>query len=113
VATREEDVRFVDERERELFATAMLGEKAVTFFRNDPVGQYLHHRAKKMVAEAQVEALAVDPDGWRGWFFSRRKLRLIRQRAALGRLFINWLADAIIDGRNAEKELTDYRNTEN
>jgi hypothetical protein len=110
MAARESDVRFVDEKERELFATAVLGEKAVAFFRNDPVGQYLHHRAKNMIQQAQIDALEVDPDSWRGWFQSRRKLRVIRQRAALGRLFINWLADAIIDGKNAEKELNEYRN---
>jgi hypothetical protein len=110
VASSESDVKFVDEREREIFAVAMMGEKAVAFFRNDPVGQYLHHRAKVMIQEAQIDAIDLDPDGWRGWFFTRRKLRKLRQQRDLARLFINWLADAIVDGRNAEKELTDYRN---
>ena len=104
------DVKFVDERERDLFEIAVLGEKAVLFFRSDPVGQYLHHRAKLMIQQAEVDALKIDPDGWRGWLYGRRKLRVARQQAQVARSFINWIADAIIDGRNAEKELDEYRN---
>ncbi len=109
MAARAEDVSFVDERERELFATAMLGEEVRKFLMNDPVGRYLHHRAKQQIQQAEIDALKVDPDGWRGWLQSRRKLRLIRQRADVARTFINWLAEAIMDGNNAEKELDDYR----
>jgi hypothetical protein len=110
MAAAEENLRFIDDKERELYGAAVLGEKAVAFFKNDPVGQYLHHRAKLIIEQAQVDALAVDPDNWRGWFRSKRKLRQIRARAAVARMFINWLADAIVDGRNAEKELDEYRN---
>lgn len=104
-----ENIRFVDEHERELFALVLLSDKVVAFLKNDPVGQYLHHRAKIMLQQAEVDALKLDPDGWRGWFQTRRKLRAIRQRADVARAFINFLAEAINDGRNAEKELDDYR----
>jgi uncharacterized sporulation protein YeaH/YhbH (DUF444 family) len=100
---------FVDSQERELFQEAFLGEKVRLFLLEDPVGQYLHHRAKQQIAQAEVDALAVDPDGFRGWFQSRRKLRQIRQRAAVAKALIDFLAEAISNGRNAERELDEYR----
>ncbi len=103
------DINFVDAKERELFQEALLGDAVRKFLTEDPVGQYLHHRAKQLVAQAEVDALAVDPDGFRGWFQSRRKLRVIRQRAALGKAIIDVLAEAIANGRNAERELDEYR----
>lgn len=109
MAVSEKDLTFRDETERELFATALLGEQVITFFKTDPVGQYLHERAKLMIKQAEVDALEVDPDGWRGWLSARRKLRVIRQRAQVARMFINFLADAINDGRNAEGVLAEYR----
>lgn len=105
-----ENIDFVDERERELYATAMLGEDARKFLRTDPVGQYLHHRCKLVIEQAQIDALAVDPDSFGGWFRSRAKLRAIRLRAEAARLFISWMADAITDGDRAGSELADYRN---
>jgi len=104
----QQNVKFVDEGERELFATVLLSEDVLEFLRS-PVGQYLHHRAKAQVQQAEIDALTVDPDSWRGWWHARRKLREIRQRAAVARLFINWLGDAIVDGKNAESQLAEYR----
>ena len=85
----------------------MLGEKARQFLLNDPVGQYLHERAKIMIRQAEVDALEVDPDGWRGWFHGKRRLRKIRNNAAVARLFINFMGDAIVEGDAAERELLD------
>jgi len=106
------DPTFVDAQERDLFNEAVLGEKVRQFLTADPVGQYLHHRAKQQIAQAEIDALAVDPDGFRGWFQSRRKLRQIRQRAATARALIDFLAEAIMNGQNAERELDDYRRPE-
>lgn len=103
------DIKFQDEKERELYSAAVLGEEVRTFLLNDPVGRYLHHRAKAQIAQAEIDALAVDVDGWRGWLFAQRKLRKIKQRADIARVFINWLGDAIVDGSNAERELSEYR----
>jgi hypothetical protein len=104
----EQELEFVDERERELYAAAHLGEDAREFLRNHPVGRYLHHRAKQQIMQAEIDALEVDPDGW-SWLRSKSKLRQIRQRAAVARAFINWIADAIIDGDDAARQLDEYR----
>jgi len=101
-------VRFADERERDLFETAKLGEDVRAFLQGNPVGQLLHFRAKQMIQQAEADALEVDPDGWR-WLTARRKLRQIRQRAAVARAFINWLGEAIVEGDQAARELEEYR----
>lgn len=104
----EQEIEFVDERERELYGAARLGEDAREFLRSHPVGRYLHHRAKLQIEQAEVDALEVDPDGW-SWIRSRNKLRQIRQRAAVARAFITWLSEAIVDGEYAASELDEYR----
>jgi hypothetical protein len=109
VAANKKQIDFVDETERELFAAAMMSEKVRQFLTADPVGQYLHHRAKQQIGQAEIDALAVDVDGWRGWLFAQRKLRKIKQRAEIARLFINWMSEAIVDGDNAARELDEYR----
>lgn len=101
-------VSFIDEREKELFAAATLGEEVRQFLTSNSVGQYLHHRAKQAIKQAEVDALEVDPDGW-SWFRARNKLRQIRQRALAARLVISWLAEAITDGNQAADELEGYR----
>lgn len=106
-----QDIVFADEKERELFAEFQLGEEVRAFLLKDPVGRYLHGRAKTMVLQAEIDALQVDPDGWRGWLFARRKLRSIRQKAAVGKAFIDFLTDAITNGQNAERELDEDRET--
>lgn len=102
-------VDFLDQKEREIFAVAELGERVRTFLLTDPVGRYLHHRAKQQLLQSEIDAAEVDVDGWRGWLYARRKLRTIRQRRAVAQAFINWLSEAIVDGDNAAKELEDYR----
>lgn len=101
---------FVDARERELFAEALLGEKVRQFLSNDPVGRYLHHRAKAQLLQSEIDAGAVEVDGWRGWIYARRKLRAIRQRREVAQAVINFLAEAISNGNDAERELEEYRN---
>ena len=102
-------MEFADERERELYATAVLGEDVRKFLTGDPVGQYLHHRAKQTLEQARHDSLAVDPDGFGGWFRARRRLRAIRAQAEAARTLIQWFADAITDGDRAAIELKDYR----
>lgn len=103
-ADRDSGVEFVDERERELFGSAILAEDVRAFLRTHPVGRYLHHRAKQQIAEAQIDALSVDPDAW-PLFRGRNKLRQARLRAEVAKAFINWLADALIDGDAAATQL--------
>jgi hypothetical protein len=104
----DQEMNFVDAREQELFATATLGEDVREFLLTHPVGRYLHHRAKQQLQQAEVDALTVDPDAWPA-FRGRNKLRAIRQRADVARAFMSWLAEAIVDGENAGRELDEYR----
>ena len=105
-----EKIDFADERERELFATVMLGDDVREFLQATPVGKYLHHRAKITIQQAEVDALKVNPDGLRGWLYARRKLREIRARADAARMLIGWFGDALADANNAEVALKEYRN---
>jgi len=104
----EQDIKFEDERERELFGAAKLGEDARAFLSGHPVGQLLFHRAKTQIQQAEVDALAVDCDAWPR-FRGRNKLRQIQMRAAIARSFIDWIAEAISDGDQAARELDEYR----
>lgn len=107
-AGKEQEISFVDETERELFAVAKLGEDVRAFLMQHPVGRYLHHRAKLEVETCRTEALEVDLDAW-PLFRGRNKLRKIQQRRDVATAFINWLADAIVNGDQAAKELEEYR----
>jgi hypothetical protein len=105
-----ENVSFADELERELFARAKLGEQ-VRAFLETPVGRYLHGRARTEMQQCEVDALEAlmefDIPLW-GRVIGRRKLRKIRQRSESAKNFVRWLADAIIDGDHASKELDEY-----
>jgi hypothetical protein len=103
-----QEIKFEDERERELFGAAKLGEDARAFLSGHPVGQLLFHRAKTQIQQAEVDALAVDCDAW-PYFRGRNKMRQIRQRAEVAKAFIDWIADAISDGDQAARELDEYR----
>ena len=98
---------YVDEKTQLLLGQYQLGEDVRAFLQSDTVGQYLHHRIKQTISQCECDALAVDVDGWRGWFFARRKLRAIRERAAAAKLLLGWLGDALQDGNNAEAELNE------
>jgi len=100
----EEAINFVDQREREFFARAQLGQQVLDFLASN-VGRYLHGRAKNELEQAQVDALECNPDS----FFGRRKLKKIRHRADVARSFMTWCADAIQDGEVAYQELKQYR----
>jgi len=102
------DVQFVNDEEREIFAVAKLGEDVRAFLMQHPVGRYLHHRAKMEIERCRGEALEVDPGAW-PFFRGRNKLQQIRQRAAVANAFIDWCADAIVNGDQAADELEKYR----
>lgn len=102
-----ENIEFIDQKERELFARAALSQQTLDFMAS-PVGRYLHGRAKAEVEQAQVDALEINPFSWWG----RRKWRKLQHRADVARSFIKWCADAITDGEVAYQELKEYRGTE-
>lgn len=97
-------IEFRSEEERQLFKIAELGERVRTFLIT-PVGDYLHRRCKQVILQCEADALQVDPDGWRGWLFGRRKLRQLRLRAESARMVINFLGEAILDGDAAARAI--------
>ena len=98
-------MKFADEKERELYAAATLGEDARNFLASS-VGKYLHGRAVNDLEQAKEDLLKVDPDS----FWGRRKFRKIQQRAEIAQKFIGYLVDAIQDGDMAYQELQDREN---
>lgn len=103
-ADRLANVRFVDDREREYFAQASLGED-VRGFLVSPVGRYLHGCAQQEVDALRDELEKVNPDS----FWGKRKLRKLQQRAAAARYFMTWCAEAIQTGEMAYRQLEEYR----
>lgn len=108
MAVSEQGISFVDDNERELFNVARLGEDVRSFLTQHPVGKYLHERAKLEIEKCREEALEVDLDAWPR-FRGRNKLRKIQQRRDVAKAFIDFLADAIINGDQAASELEQYR----
>jgi hypothetical protein len=105
-----ENIQFEDDRERELFARAALGQQVIDFLAT-PVGKYLHGRCRNEVEQCEVDALEVLTEidiPILGKLLARRKMRKIVQRAEIAKNFMRYLADAITDGDQAAKELDDY-----
>lgn len=103
-----ENVNFIDEKEKELFARAQLSQQTQDFLAS-AVGRYLHGRAKAEVEAAQVEALKCNPETWLG----RKRLKKLRASAGIAYRFMSWCTEAIADGEMAYQELREYRNTAN
>jgi len=102
-----ENIHFEDDREREIFARAALGQQ-VRDFLESPVGRYLHGRCRNEIEQCEVdalEALTASDLPLIGRILGRRKMRKIVQRAEIAKNFMRYLADAITDGEQAEKEL--------
>jgi uncharacterized protein (DUF2252 family) len=97
-------LQFADQRERELFAKAQLGEQ-IREWLVTPTGRYVHARAQQEIAQCKTEALECNADN----FFGRRKLRKIQARGAAAKNVIAWLADALVEAQHAQHELENYR----
>lgn len=95
---------FLDESERLYFAQAHLGVE-VTQFLSSNVGRYLHGRAIQEYEQAKEDLLKCNVRT----LFGRRKALKIQQKAETAQMFMRWCAEAIMDGRNAEQELENYR----
>ncbi len=97
-------VEFISEQEREYFAEAHLGEQ-VRDFLVGPVGRYLHGRAKQVIQDGKDKLADLDPTvkgGIAQW-------KAIKQDMANAESFIQWCAEAIVNGDNAAKQLEEYR----
>lgn len=80
-----------------LFAEAILGRDAEEFL-NTELGKYLIGRARREKQEAQEKLNTTSP--WR-----RRRIQDLQNEIWRAESFEAWLAEIIMDGRNAEKVL--------
>lgn len=98
-----QSIDFVDERERQLFATAQLGYQ-VRAFLVGPAGRYLHGRAKQELEDVKNELVEIGTPPWwsRG---QRRRWNRLQARAHWARSFMTWCADALTEGVAAEDQL--------
>jgi len=105
MSTRAENVfpdMFETEQEHVFFAEAKLGIDVEKFLKSD-VGRLLHGRARLELEEAKTALLECNPNT----LFGRRKIKKLQNQAQLASWFMNWCAEAITDGRNAEIQLQD------
>ncbi len=79
----------------QLLRTAALGMD-VRVFLDSPVGQYLIKRAETEVESALVALKDVDPE-------NPRLIRELQNRAYRAQTVLQWLAEAIQEGENAER----------
>lgn len=100
-----QELEFINEKERELFARAQLGESVRKFIASD-VGRYLHGRVKKDLEAVKDELLHTNTDNW----FGRRRARRLREKAAHCERFLKYCIDAITDGDAAAIELEEQEN---
>jgi len=99
-----DNIHFIDDRERILFAEAELGEKTIEFL-NTPTGKYLRGCALQEI-EALRDALEMcNPSS----LFGRRKIRRLQERAHAARYVLKWISEAIENGENAYHALKEYR----
>ncbi len=95
---------FVDEQEQLYFAEAQLGHETIDFL-HSPVGRLLHGRAKQIVDQAKADLLDINPTTRRGF----RRFTKIQTEARQAKWFMQWIADAIEQGKAAAAQIDFYR----
>jgi len=95
---------FIDSTEAELFAHAVLGEQAVDFLNSD-LGRLLRGRAEQRKQDAKDAVIGINP--MTPW--GRRKIRKLQFEAAVADQFLQFIAQTVNDGRQAEQQLRQYR----
>lgn len=94
------NVAFISDQEREYFVEAHLGEM-VRDFLVSPVGRYLHGRAKSEIDRCKDRLAEIDPstdDGLGEW-------KQVKQDMANAGMFMQWCAEAMINGDHAATQL--------
>jgi hypothetical protein len=92
-----ENVEFVNDRERLLFARARLGSDVLDFLRS-PTGKYLHGRAKADYETAKEELIGMS-------LVNIVKYWRVKRRAIHAQTFMKYCVDVIQDGEVAYQEL--------
>lgn len=85
-------------------AVIALGIDAETF-RQSPIGRYLDKRAQEMVFEGLNGLRTVDPE-------NAKDVRAFQNKVVLGESFMQWIGDAIDEGRNTEQQVIARENTD-
>jgi len=97
-------IDFINEQERQYFAEAMVGEE-VNSFLNSTTGMYLHGRAKKVYNESVQKMFDNNPYTAEG----KQEYERLKRDAWCALHFMEWCADAIIEGQQAAVQLENYR----
>jgi hypothetical protein len=92
-----EEIEFVNERERLLFARSRLGSDVLDFLRSS-TGKYLHGRAKADYESAKEELIGMS-------MINLVKYWRVKRRAVHAQTFMKYCVDAIQDGDIAYQEL--------
>ena len=99
-----DNIEFVDSREQEYFAQAKIGEE-IRQFLSSTTGRYLHGCARQELEDVRTELEKCNIDS----LFGRRKVKRLQVKAESARNFMRWLAEAMMEGDNAFRELESYR----
>lgn len=101
-------LEFINETERQYFAEAVVGEEVRQFLQSS-VGRLLHGRAKAEYDECRDKMFSlVDPYTPEG---KREYLRLKAEAWAASK-FMQWCAEAVLQGNEAEVMLNNSRDGE-
>lgn len=95
----EETVEFSSKREQELYAMAVLGERARDFF-NSEAGRYVVGCAAQEIEFAANELLKTP-----SW--NKRKIQRLQLKAKAAEAGIKWLREAVSAGEYAHNQLLD------
>lgn len=98
------DIEQMDNDERTLYAQALLGQDADDFFSSD-LGRYIIGMALQDEKAASSELREVDPT-------DAAKVSNLQIKANTPALAIQWLANAIEEGREALSQLEQMNDTE-
>jgi hypothetical protein len=96
-----QDINFIDENERRLFADVDFHCKCVDFLRSE-IGRYLEGCAVQDIKDCAIELLDVDAS-------DADAIRKIQTKAGSARNFLAWLNEAIAIGENSGQLLETYR----
>lgn len=97
-------LQFINEREREYFAEAVLGEE-IRQFLTSSVGQFLHGCAQSEYDRCRDKMFEIDPYTIEG----KKEYQKLKADAWAASHFLQWIVEAITRGNQAEVLLNQMR----
>ncbi len=98
-AIDESGITFRNETERALFTEARLGQEAINFLSSD-LGRLLQGRAQQEKEWAMNELLRTESH-------DEHRIRTLQNKAQRANQFIQWIGEAIQNGKVAEQQIED------